>query len=148
MLILCTDGACRDNPGPASVGASLQFPDGTEIGKLSEFIGERTNNEAEYEAVIRGLKLAATFSAKHAALEIRSDSELLVKQMSGEYRVRKPELAALREVVLASKAPFAAVKFVWVPRETPGAQRADALANDALDKEGFPKSEPPWKHGR
>ena len=140
-LIVYADGASRDNPGPSAIGVFVCTPALKEVEAIGACIGDGTNNVAEYNAVLRGLKAAATHT--RGEVEVRSDSQLLVRQMTGEYRTRNPALSALREQVKAAEAAFARVSYRWVPREDPGAQQADALANEALTKAGFPKSEWP-----
>ena len=147
LLIIYSDGACRGNPGPSAVGVSLQFPDGTEFDHLSELIGNRTNNEAEYHAVLRGLERAAANGDEFEQIEMRTDSQLLVRQLNGTYKTRDPKLVGLRDMVRIAEKPFRAVSFVWVRREHPGAKRADALANQALTAAGHPKSKWPGAGG-
>ena len=139
LLVVYTDGASRGNPGPSAVGVSVQRPDGSEIDRLSEMIADGTNNVAEYQAAIRGLHLAA----KHTAGEVtfRSDSELLIRQLTGEYQVKNAALATLHAEVLRAAAAFSKVSFAHVRREHPGSARADELANEALVKAGHPKKE-------
>ncbi|NLG87127.1 MAG: reverse transcriptase-like protein, partial [Firmicutes bacterium] len=87
-LILHIDGASRGNPGPAGIGVVIADVSGTVLAEVSEYIGEVTNNVAEYKALLKGLQEAARIGAKDVS--IYSDSELLVKQMNGQYRVRHP----------------------------------------------------------
>ncbi len=89
------DGGSRGNPGPAGIGIVLRAADGTPLVTLGRFIGRATNNVAEYQALIIGLEKAAELGAKK--IHIRGDSELIIKQMKGEYRVRHPELKPLYE---------------------------------------------------
>ena len=140
-LVVYTDGASRGNPGPSAIGVFICTPEGTEVDAVGERIADGTNNAAEYTAVLRGLKRAARRTA--GAVEVRSDSELIIKQMTGKYRTKSPALAAVREQVKAAEAAFERVSYKWVPREDPGAARADALANAALTADGHPKSEWP-----
>jgi ribonuclease HI len=145
-LLVYTDGASRSNPGPSAVGVFICTADFKKVDELSELLPDGTNNVAEYRAVLRGLFLAA--KRTNGRVEVRTDSQLLVRQMKGEYRTKKPELAALREEVKAAEAAFAQVAYKWVPREEQGAQRADALANEALTAAGNPKSEWPGRGRR
>jgi ribonuclease HI/probable phosphoglycerate mutase len=126
---LYVDGASRGNPGDASIGASLTNSKGVEVGTVSEAIGLTTNNEAEYRALIAGLELAVR--KKVRSLEVRADSELMVRQMTGQYRVKHPNLKQfwLRAQELSRK--FQAFSIRHVPREENS--RADELANRALD---------------
>lgn len=136
--VVYTDGASRKNPGPAAIGVVVQRADGRELESLGEPIGEATNNEAEYRAVTKGLHLAAKHTA--GAVEMRSDSQLLVRQLNGQYKTRKAELIELQRQVRAAEKPFSQVHYRWVPRQDPGLVRADALANEALEAAGHPKS--------
>lgn len=128
-LVLYTDGASRGNPGRSSIGAVLYDEDGAVAETVSEEIGTATNNVAEYSAVIAGLKAAAELGADE--VELRSDSLLLVRQISGEYRVKAAGLKPLHAEVQALIAGFAKVEVNHVPREQN--EVADALANAALD---------------
>lgn len=127
--ILYVDGASRGNPGPASIGASLQDLDGEEFGSVSERIGNRTNNEAEYRALIAGLTLA--IQKKCQVLEVRADSQLMVRQISGQYKVKHPNLIPLWKEAKALTVKFEKFSMHHVPREENF--RADELANQALD---------------
>jgi ribonuclease HI len=128
-VILYTDGAARGNPGPAAIGVVLGDANRNEIESFGEVIGETTNNEAEYRALLRGLALAA----KHGdEIEIRTDSELMARQLKGTYRVRAANLKPLYEQAQRALAKFKRATIVIVPRELN--RRADALANQALDK--------------
>jgi ribonuclease HI len=130
QVILYTDGAARGNPGKAAIGIVLTDARGKEIEALGETIGEATNNEAEYRALLRGLQRAAIHCA--ARIEIRTDSELLAQQLNGEYRVRAPNLKLLHAQAQRALARFARVSVRHIPRERN--RRADALANQALDR--------------
>ena len=130
-LIVCTDGGARGNPGPAAIGVSICNADGDELDAIAQTIGETTNNVAEYSAVVIGLQRAAELGAR--AVEVRSDSMLLVEQLNGRYKVRKPHLQALVRDVRAAAAPFERVRYKHVPRAANA--RADELVNQALDAE-------------
>jgi ribonuclease HI len=93
VLVLYADGASRGNPGASAIGVVAMDDSGAVVSKLSEYIGEATNNQAEYRAVIAALELAQKLGAKHIALNI--DSELVAKQLSGRYRVRNAKLKPL-----------------------------------------------------
>jgi ribonuclease HI len=123
------DGAARGNPGPASYGVILRGPDGSAIDALGKHIGRTTNNIAEYYALIAALDAAAARGIRR--LRIQSDSELLVRQMQGTYKVKSADLKPLHE--RAQKAARTLEFFVieHVPRERN--READALANQALD---------------
>jgi ribonuclease HI len=122
------DGAARGNPGPAAIGWVLVTGDGiaTEGNKR---IGETTNNRAEYEALIQALEVARAHGFDR--VEVRSDSELVVKQVRGEYQVNDPDLRELRVRALESLSEFAEWSLSHVPREIN--ERADNLANEAFD---------------
>jgi len=126
-----TDGACRGNPGPAAIGVSVEDADGHEIAHASETIGETTNNVAEYRALIKALEMLIELGARKPQLLL--DSELIVKQIQGEYRVRNPRMRDLYEEVQTLLPEFSRVDVRHVPREEN--TRADALANQALDQD-------------
>jgi ribonuclease HI len=128
-MILNIDGGSRGNPGPAGAGALLTRPDGQVVGAFKKYLGEATNNVAEYSALILGLDEAATAGA--ADLEVRSDSELLVRQMTGVYKIKHPEMQRLAEIVRHKERSFRRVQYRHVPREQNVV--ADRLANEAMD---------------
>lgn len=128
--ILYADGASRGNPGAASIGASLQTPEGEEIEGISERIGNTTNNVAEYSALVVGLERA--LALKYSEIEVRADSELVVRQMKGEYKVKNAGLRPLWEEAQTLSKKFKSFSIVHVPREEN--RRADELANKALDQ--------------
>ena len=127
--ILWTDGGARGNPGPAAYAYVLEAVDGTVLDARGEPIGHATNNVAEYSALVAGLRRAAELGV--TALELRSDSELMVKQMRGEYRVKNRDLQEL--FLDASRAARAVgdVTYTHVRREHN--ELADRLVNEALD---------------
>lgn len=129
-LIVHTDGAARGNPGPAGIGIVIRAEDGTTLAELGEYIGEATNNVAEYRALMRALEEARRLGAD--SVEILADSELLVRQVSGEYRVRHPNLVPLYAAVMEQLRGFSSFSIAHVPRKENA--RADALANWALDE--------------
>ena len=128
-VIAYIDGGARGNPGPAGYGVSIETADGRVIEQLTGAIGVATNNNAEYRGLIAALEYLV--DNRHATVVIRSDSQLLTRQMRGEYRVRHPALRSLhaRASELASR--LTRVEYEHVPREQN--QRADALANVAMD---------------
>jgi len=129
--VLYCDGAARGNPGPAAIGAVLFAPGRVEpLAAVSEAIGVATNNVAEYRALIAGLEQA--LAAGVSRLVVRMDSELLVQQATGRYRVKAPGLKPLHRRVGELAGRFAAVTFEHVPRERNAI--ADELANAALDR--------------
>ena len=129
---LYTDGAARGNPGPAAIGAVLYrgSPDPHNVvGELSRTIGPTTNNVAEYQAVVEGLEMAIRHHP--ARLVLRCDSQLLVRQLLGEYRVRSARLRPLHRRVRALLEGLTEVRVEHVRRENN--RHADRLANQALD---------------
>jgi 6-pyruvoyltetrahydropterin/6-carboxytetrahydropterin synthase len=127
--VLQTDGACRGNPGPAAGAAVLYGPDGSEIWTGVRVLGHTTNNVAEYEALILGLEAARE---RCSELTVAADSELIVKQLRGQYRVKQPHLKPLYERASALLREFRKVEMKHVPRSKN--ERADELANQALDE--------------
>jgi ribonuclease HI len=130
--VLWTDGAARGNPGPAGIGAILKSPTGEVLFTGSEYLGHTTNNVAEYKAVLLGLAGALAQGIAH--IEVRADSELLIKQLKGEYRVKSPGLKPLFEEARRLLARFASVKLTHIRRELNG--EADRLANQGIDRVG------------
>lgn len=128
-LIVHIDGAARGNPGPASIGAVIFDEKGKKI-TLSEYIGETTNNVAEYSALLHVLEIPEVKEAK--VLKIYSDSELLVQQINGFYRVKNRALQALYAKAKKALAGFEKVDVIHVPREENAG--ADKLANAAIDR--------------
>ncbi len=128
-LILHADGAARGNPGPAAFGVVLTDPRGHTILQLRKTIGKATNNEAEYRGLLAGLDAALENGATE--LEVRLDSELLVSQLNGQYKVRAANLKPLYAQAQQKLKRLARVHIVHVPRALNA--KADRLANDALD---------------
>lgn len=131
-LISYTDGGARGNPGPAGIGVVLQNKDSETIGEWSEFLGIATNNQAEYKALLLALKQAVALGA--IELECRLDSELVVKQLKGEYKVKHPDLKPLFEQAKSLISQIKNVSFKHIPRELN--KQADLLANQAMDQGG------------
>ena len=125
-----TDGASRGNPGPSAIGVSIEDAEGREIEFHSEAIGRTTNNVAEYRAVVQGLVMLERLGATRA--DFLLDSELVVRQLNGQYRVRDPKMAVLYAEVVRRKARLGQITFRHVPRHENA--RADQLANEALDR--------------
>jgi ribonuclease HI len=126
---LFTDGGSRGNPGPAAYGYVIDADDETVLASHGEAIGVATNNVAEYRALLAGLERARDLGVTD--LEVVSDSELLVKQMRGEYRVKNAALRGLQAEAAGLVRAFARVEFTAVRREHN--ELADALVNQALD---------------
>jgi len=129
-LIIYTDGGSRGNPGPSAAGFVVG---GREYG---EFLGKQTNNYAEYMAVILALKKARALigkkKTKETEIEVRADSELVVKQLNGEYKIKEPDLKPLFVDVWNLRMDFGNLKFVHIPREEN--KHADRMVNKALDE--------------
>lgn len=128
--VVYTDGASRGNPGPAAIGAVVIDPTAAVRHEVSEAIGVATNNVAEYRALVAGLEAALALGARR--VEVRMDSELIVRQAIGRYRVRNPGLIPYHNRVLALRSRFDEVVFRHVPRAQN--RLADALCNQALDR--------------
>ena len=128
-LIIYTDGGARGNPGPAALGVVVGDKE------YSEYLGEMTNNRAEYLALVFALKKAKALlggkKAGEAELEVRMDSELIVRQLNGIYKIKEPDLQPLFIEVWNLRLDFKNVGFNHIPREQN--RRADRLANQALD---------------
>jgi ribonuclease HI len=128
-LIIETDGASRGNPGLAGAGVIVKDAQGRRIETIHKFLGVTTNNQAEYQALIEGLQAAIRHRAEDVTVQM--DSELVVKQMTGQYRVRHPEILPLYLEASELAAQIPTVRFVHVLREkNPG---ADEVANMAID---------------
>jgi ribonuclease HI len=127
--ILWTDGAARGNPGPAGIGVMLKAPDGTVIVAEGRSIGHATNNVAEYRALLLGLEKALERGVRR--VEVRADSELLIKQLRSEYRVKNAGLRPLFEQASAMLRRFEFFRLTHVRREHNA--EADRLANEGID---------------
>lgn len=128
-LVIFTDGGARGNPGPAAIGVVVGHK------KYGEKIGNTTNNVAEYKALIFALKkakqLLGKINAKQTELEINMDSELIYKQMLGQYKILEPDLQTLFIEAWNLKQDFKLTKFIKIPREQN--KEADKMVNQALD---------------
>jgi len=129
-IIIYTDGAARGNPGPAGAGAVLIGEDGSVVAEVSRYLGKTTNNQAEYQALVLALEEARRIGA--TVLNIYSDSELLVKQMKGEYYVRNDGLKPLFKLAKGKLKSFSQYSIDYLPRERNA--HADRLANRAIDE--------------
>lgn len=136
-VIIYTDGGARGNPGPAAIGVVIYGNDGRVLKKYGEYLGEKTNNEAEYQAVIFALKklklLVGKKKTKETEVEARSDSELLVSQLNGQYKIKESRIAKLFVELWNLKVDFKDIRFTHIPREEN--HEADRLVNQALDQE-------------
>jgi ribonuclease HI len=129
-IVINTDGGARGNPGPAGIGVVFFDENQKIIGEFNQYIGSATNNTAEYKALILALQKAAVAGAQE--LEVRMDSELIVRQMQGRYKIKEPGLKILAAEVLKLIKKFHKVEFCHVPRELN--KEADKLVNEAIDK--------------
>lgn len=129
-LIIFSDGGARGNPGPAGIGAVLYDGDKKVVAKISEYLGETTNNQAEYRALLAALKKARDLGAQDIACYL--DSELVVKQLNREYKVKNKDLAPLFLEVYNLSLGFQKISFNHIPREQNSV--ADGLANEAMDR--------------
>lgn len=136
-VIAYTDGGSRGNPGPAGYGVVILGEDGNILGELSEFLGMRTNNVAEYSGLLAALEFA--LANGHPRLRVVSDSELMVKQIRGQYRVQSPDLRPLYEEAKRRIAKLEAFQIEHVLRGKN--KKADELANRAMDQGMRRKSE-------
>ena len=127
--IVHTDGAARGNPGPAAIGVVIEDEEGRTVYEASRALGVRTNNEAEYQALITALEYLK--DVRPAEVEFRLDSELVVKQIGGQYKVKEPRLQALHGQVVMLLNAVKKFQFRHVRREENA--RADELANEALN---------------
>lgn len=130
-LIIYTDGGARNNPGPAGIGAVLMDKNKKVIAEISEYIGEATNNQAEYKAVVSAIKKAKELGAEE--IDFFLDSELVVKQLKREYKVKNKELAPLFVEIYNATLEFKKVSFTHIRRELN--VEADRLVNEAIDKQ-------------
>ena len=129
-LRLHVDGASRGNPGEAGFGIHVTDPAGSEVAALFGYLGQATNNVAEYQALLHGLRFALANGA--TSVEVFSDSELLVRQLEGRYRVKNAGLQPLFRKAQSLLARFSRARVSHVPRERN--READALANRAVDE--------------
>lgn len=148
-LILNTDGGARGNPGPAGIGAVISDETGKIISRHKKYIGEATNNVAEYKALILALQEAAKIKETRSKiqsnlqdilhpisyilnLEVRMDSELIVRQMQGKYKIKEPTLKELAAEVFKLTNNFESIFYKHIPREQN--KEADKLVNEAVDE--------------
>lgn len=139
-IIIYTDGGSRGNPGPSAIGVIFCNEKAQIIKKYSEYLGEATNNEAEYQAVIFALnKFKALFGkklAKNSEIELRSDSELLIRQLNGEYKILDQKIGQLFLKIWNLRLDFKKVKFKLISREKN--KEADKLVNETLNSRVSP----------
>lgn len=131
-LILYSDGAARGNPGVSAIAFMILSEDGKLVKKYSKYVGIRTNNQAEYEALISALEIASTLTDQEVTCY--TDSELVVRQLNGEYRVRNSELIVLWSKIQELEKRFRRITFRSVPRTDIHIEQVDRLANRTLDR--------------
>mgnify|MGYP000462868130 CR=1 FL=1 len=134
-ITIYTDGGSRGNPGPAGIGAVIMGLDGKVLKEVSRFLGKQTNNFAEYEAVIEGLQALKKIlgsKVKDFDIEVKMDSQLVARQLSGEYQIKEetlfPQFIKIHNMQVKN---FPQITFTYIPREEN--KHADALANEAMD---------------
>ncbi len=130
-VVIHADGASRGNPGLAAIGVTIKDEQGRLVAAISRRIGRTTNNQAEYRAIIAALEEAAKLGAEEA--EVNLDSELVVKQVNGRYRVKKPALKPLHQQVKQLQSLLHNSTITYIPRQQN--TEADNLANMALNKQ-------------
>lgn len=140
-IIVYTDGGARGNPGPAALGVAIKDVKGNLIKKYGETLGIKTNNEAEYSAIISALKKVKALYGKEKTktmeVEVHMDSELAERQLNGKYKIEEEKLFPLFIKVHNLMIDFGKISFKHVPREEN--KDADRMVNEALDKESGPK---------
>lgn len=129
-LTIYTDGASKGNPGDAGIGVVITDEDGSLLCEIGEYIGNATNNVAEYSALIRGLEEALRLGA--IAVELSTDSELMARQLAGVYKVKSPNIKPLFDKAVSLLRSFARITITHVVREYN--KRADELANEGVKK--------------
>lgn len=132
---LYADGGSRGNPGPAGAGSFVRDEEGVQVVTVSEYLGITTNNIAEYTALLRALEELRTLlgeASGGAVVDARLDSQLVVRQMNGEYKIKHPNIIPLASRVKEVVRAFKTVSFTHVYREDN--KEADALANEAMDR--------------
>jgi ribonuclease HI len=142
-ILIYTDGGARGNPGPAAIGNIFINERGEVFKKYSQYLGENfTNNEAEYLAAVFALKkfkqLFGKKLAKSTEIEVRSDSELLIRQLKGEYKILEPKIQTLFLEIWNLKLDFKRIKFKLIPREKN--KEADSLVNEVLNTQNLTPS--------
>jgi ribonuclease HI len=129
--IMYTDGGARNNPGMAGIGIVIEDKDGNTIKEISQYIGEQTNNVAEYKAFSRGLEAALDLGIKKITCYL--DSQLIVKQVKGEYKVKNERIIPMHNMIMPLIKKFDSFEIVHVKRELN--KRADKLVNEAIDNQ-------------
>ena len=134
-ITVYTDAACRNNPGPAAIGYAVYDTSGTCLESNAKYIGTQTNNVAEYEALLWGMDQACAHCRENVVFH--SDSELVVRQVNGDWRVKKDHLRPLVEKVLTKRSLFKSYQLLHLPRTNKSIAAVDKMVNDVLDKAGF-----------
>jgi len=132
-LIIYTDGASRGNPGQASIAFMILKGNGSLLYEKGERIGLDTNNVAEYKALLKALETAKHYGDSETEITCFSDSKLMVSQLNGDFKIKKPHLKKLNEMIKELTKPFKSVEFRNVPREDKNISHVDMLGNMALD---------------
>jgi len=135
-LKIYSDGASRGNPGPSAIAYMIITCDGKILKKYSKYVGIKTNNQTEYEALICALESASELTDQEVACYV--DSEIIVKHLNGEYKVRNPKLKILWMKVQELKCNFQRTDFIHVLRSDTIIKKVDKLANQTLDRTHFP----------
>ena len=130
-LYVYSDGGSRGNPGPSALGVVILNEAKKQVASHKKFIGRCTNNQAEYKAAIRALEIAASLSSGEISCYI--DSELVVRQLNGIYRIKNEKLKNLHKILKEREKPFEKVTYTHVKRTNPYIKKADRLVNEALD---------------
>jgi ribonuclease HI len=133
-LIIYSDGGSRGNPGNSAIAFKIMTENGELVKGYNECVGIRTNNQAEYEALISALEFASRLTDEEVTCHI--DSELVIKQLNGEYKVRNPNLKILHSKIKKLKQKFRRITFKHVPRTDMYIQEVDRLVNQSLDEAG------------
>jgi ribonuclease HI len=134
-LKIYSDGASRGNPGPSAIAFIVLTDDNQTLKRYAKFVGTKTNNQAEYEALIAALEYAHKSFLQKVTCHL--DSELVVKHLNGEYKVKNPELKSLWTKVQKLKQNFQKISFTHVARTDVHIQEVDSMANQILDKISF-----------
>ncbi len=133
-LFVYSDGGARGNPGPAAIGVLICDANGEELAEHGEVIGATTNNVAEYTAVLVALEMASAYKAQE--ISFHSDSQLVLSQLSGLYKIKMPHLLELYKQVKEKEKRFRKVTYTHLRREHEKIRQVDALVNRALDEAG------------
>jgi len=134
---LCTDAGARGNPGPAAIAYAIFDSSGSLVEKGARFVGEKTNNEAEYEALLWGLQKVTEMGC--VAVRVVTDSELVARQINGQYRTRDERMRRYVQEVAMRKRSFRAFEVVNARRTDERVALVDALVNEELERRGHPK---------